>query len=90
MGPTTARLPEGCEERLVPVRTPATAGVTGWCLELHDLIVSKLVAGRPKDLDFVRVAASLADWDTLAARLADTPVEQEIRTLAESRLRALA
>ena len=53
IGPETAVLPEGAFDRLVPVRNENTRGSTGWCLELHDLAVSKLVAGREKDLLFV-------------------------------------
>jgi hypothetical protein len=32
---------------------PNTGGAVGWCLEAHDLAVSKLIAGRAKDLEFV-------------------------------------
>ena len=32
-----------------------TGGATGWCREVHDLSVSRLVAGRDKDQDSVRV-----------------------------------
>lgn len=39
----------------MPLVNANTGGATGWCLEVHDLAVSKLVAGREKDLDFVRV-----------------------------------
>jgi hypothetical protein len=52
---TTATLPAGWESRLVPVRNENTAGAVGWCLEVHDLAASKLVAGRPRDLAFLRV-----------------------------------
>ena len=52
---TTATLPAGWSDRLVPLTGANTGGATGWCLEVHDLAVSKLVAGREKDLDFVRV-----------------------------------
>ncbi len=50
---TTATLPEGWRERLVPIRNENTRGATGWCLEVHDLAVSKLIAGREKDLTFL-------------------------------------
>jgi hypothetical protein len=40
-------------ERLVPVHNENTGGGTGLCLEIHDLAVSKLVAGREKDIDFL-------------------------------------
>jgi hypothetical protein len=52
---TTATLPAGWVDRLVPFANDNTGGATGWCLEVHDLAVSKLVAGREKDLDFVGV-----------------------------------
>lgn len=51
---STAQLPAGWRDRLVRFETPATAGVVAWCLEPHDLWVSKAIAGRPKDLDFCR------------------------------------
>lgn len=54
VGPETATLPIGWEQRLVefPVHDPA--GTIGLCLEKHDLAFSKLAAGRSKDLSFVR------------------------------------
>ena len=48
VGETTATLPAGWKERLVAVRNDNTRGATGWCLEPHDLVLSKLVAGREK------------------------------------------
>ena len=51
----SAVLPEGWEQRAVPVRNANTRENTGWCLEAHDLAASKLVAFRDKDRDFVRV-----------------------------------
>jgi hypothetical protein len=49
----TAVVPAGWRERLVPVHNENTGGGTGLCLEIHDLAVSKLVAGREKDLNFL-------------------------------------
>ena len=48
----TAVLPDGWEDRLVRYETPATNGVVAWCLEPHDLWVSKALAGRRKDFEF--------------------------------------
>lgn len=48
-----AVLPSGWRERLIPVRNENTGGGTGLCLEIHDLAVSKLIAGREKNYDFV-------------------------------------
>ena len=53
VGPETACLPANWESRLVPVHNENTRGVTGWCLHPADLLVSKLLAGRQKDLAFV-------------------------------------
>jgi hypothetical protein len=74
-GPATAVLPEGWEARLVPVPTPAG---TGLCLETHDLVISKYVAGREKDREYVRAAVRhrLVDRATLLERLARTPVDE--------------
>jgi hypothetical protein len=47
------RFPDGWRERLIPIESPATNGVTGLCAEPHDLCASKLLAGRDKDLKYV-------------------------------------
>jgi hypothetical protein len=54
VGPETATLPSGWKGRLVQVENENTGGTTGWCLAPVDLAVSKLLAGRPKDIEFVR------------------------------------
>lgn len=48
------RFPMGWRERLVGICTPATNGVTGWCVEPHDVAVAKLLAGRDKGIQYVR------------------------------------
>jgi hypothetical protein len=48
-------LPEGWRERTVAVENAKTNGIRGLCLDPADLAISKLAAGRPKDLDFVRI-----------------------------------
>lgn len=50
---TTATLSEGWRERLVHFAPAAANGATGLCLERHDLVLAKLVAGRMKDYEFV-------------------------------------
>jgi hypothetical protein len=72
----TATLPEGWKTRLVPVSTADTCGATGLCLEVHDLVISKYVAGREKDRRFVQFAVrhGLVSQATLLERLAFTPV----------------
>ena len=59
----------------------ARRGRTGWCLEIHDLLISKYVAGRDKDLRFTAAAArhALANRSTLLERLAVTEVSPDAR-----------
>ena len=63
---TTAVLPTGWRDRLVRLESPRTMGAVGWCLELHDLAVSKLAAGRPKDHAYV---SAMADRRLVGATL---------------------
>jgi hypothetical protein len=67
----TAVLPAGWRERLVRYQSPATGGVVAWCLELHDLWISKAIAGRPKDREFCRALldGGYVDRVTLTTRL---------------------
>lgn len=70
-----AVLPAGWRGRLVPIANENTRGATGWCLEPHDLAVSKLIAGREKDLAYVEALLRhrMVSPDELRKRLADTP-----------------
>lgn len=65
-----ATLPVGWKDRVVVLTSPATKGASGHCLEPHDLVVAKLVAGRMKDLEFTDALlhAELIAPDTLVAR----------------------
>lgn len=88
---TTAVLPEGWRDRLVRFETPSTNGVVAWCLEPHDLWVSKMVAGRPKDLEFCRaiLAHGLVEPDRLRRRVdAVEGLDPTVRDSALSRLEA--
>lgn len=75
----TAILPAGWRERLVPVHNQNTGGGTGLCLEIHDLAVSKLVAGREKDLDFIGglLRHRLVHVPTVQTRLNQTALTAE-------------
>lgn len=91
VGADTAVLPTGWQERLVSVRNANTGTGAGLCLEVHDLAVSKLVAGREKDLDFLRGLLShrLAKAEVIRERLAVTPVALERRQICLARLQRL-
>ena len=88
VGPGTATLPRGWQRRLVRVDNPNTSGYTGLCLEVHDLAISKYVAGREKDREFTRELAryGLIDTMTLARRLAATKLDPVVAKLVQARI----
>ena len=88
VAPETATLPTGWLSRAIAVRNLNTGGATGWCLEAHDLVLSKYAAGREKDHEFVAAALrhGLVRRDELLRRLADLPVDRLARTRIESRI----
>jgi hypothetical protein len=67
----TAVLPEGWRDRLVKLDNPSTHPGRGLCLEPHDCVLAKMVAGRQKDYDFATalLTAALLDPKTLAERI---------------------
>lgn len=74
-----ATLPEGWQKRTISVKTDATKGNTGYCLESHDLAASKLFAFREKDREFVTtlLKEGLIDSKTLYTRITMLPAKQE-------------
>lgn len=75
VAPNTAVLPGGWESRLVGLSNENTNGVTGWCLAPRDIAYSKLVAGRPKDMAYVRelLAHDLISLNELKADIEENP-----------------
>jgi hypothetical protein len=85
----TAVLPRGWRDRLVRFERPSTSGVVAWCLEPHDLWISKAIAGRPKDLEFCRalVEAGLVKPALLRDRLAEVEdLSEAVRKAVEARI----
>lgn len=84
----TATLPRGWRDRLVKISNPNTRGVIGLCLEVHDLAISKYVAGREKDHEFTRELAKrkMTRRDTLRARERDTDLPAEVHKLVRARI----
>lgn len=80
VGPETATLPFGWEERVVKVQNENTDLKIGYCLDPHDLAASKLAAGREKDWQFVDLMLQheIVDPATLQARIAMLPVPSAI------------
>jgi hypothetical protein len=79
----TAVLPQDWRDRLIPIDNENTNGYIGLCLEVHDLLISKYIAGREKDREFCRAVAEagLVSPQILRERLASTDVESPRRNL---------
>jgi hypothetical protein len=82
---STAVLPRGWRDRLVVLATSGTAPGRGLCLDPHDCVIAKLVAGRAKDFAFAGalLRERLVDAAVLAERidLLDTADPRAIRRL---------
>jgi hypothetical protein len=78
VGPETATVPAGWEERLIPIENENTGGATGLCLEVHDLLLSKCVAGRERDWEFAEAVLRyrLADPAELRRRAPELPLSR--------------
>jgi len=91
VGEETAVLPKDWATRLIPVNNKNTNGITGYCLEVHDLAVSKLIAGRPKDLEFVQelVRHKMIQKKTMLRRLGQTGLQESMRSNIRTRIKSL-
>ncbi len=96
VGPEATKAPEGWERRLVPIRNENTRGLTGWCLETHDIVLAKCVARRQKDFDWIDAALEhgLVDPDELRRRIPSIPVSPreraDVEQLIEGRIAKVA
>jgi hypothetical protein len=88
VGENTATLPKGWRDRLVRVKNANTGGTEGLCLEVHDLAISKYVAGREKDLAFTLTLArqGMTRRETLLARAVLTKLAPAPRRLVDGRI----
>jgi hypothetical protein len=79
VGPETAILPLGWQDRLVRIQNPNTDLKVGLCLEPHDLAASKLAAGRDKDWVFVAemLASRVVGAPLLLQRIAQLPLPSD-------------
>jgi len=84
-------LPEGWRDRLIPVESSETAGATGLCLEVHDLAISRLVAGKDDDFSFLHglLRYRMIDEGLLEDRLAETELPGHLRADCEGRFARL-
>jgi hypothetical protein len=85
VGPETAKAPHGWQTRLVrraiPPRPGSQRTAIAWCLEVHDLVLSKCAAGRDRDWEYVAeaVKAAILQPDVLLTRVSDLPVADDVR-----------
>ena len=91
VGERTAMLPKEWQSRLVAVNNKNTNGVTGYCLEAHDLAISKIIAQRPKDMEFVQelVRHDMIEKKTMLQRLKQTNLQEPMRRNTQSRILSL-
>lgn len=73
----TAILPAGWRDRVVSVCNDNTRGATGYCLDPHDLVLSKYAANRPKDRQFIRACFrhGMVEARLLLERLGEMPLD---------------
>jgi hypothetical protein len=78
-------------KRDVPPRPGSAGTIVAWCLEVHDLVLSKCAAGRERDWDYARAAlrAQIVDPDVLLARVPGLPVADDVLANVEMMLRAI-
>jgi len=80
VGPETAALATGWRSRVVRLESENTGGTIGWCLSPADLAVSKLLAGREKDVEFVQalLRAGVVAESTIRSLAAELGLEQRL------------
>ena len=78
VGPETAVLPEGWQNRLVKIQNENTLSRIAYCLEPNDLAISKLAAGRDKDWVFVEalIEHRMVDPELIQQRLSSTSMTE--------------
>jgi hypothetical protein len=78
---STAVLPSGWEERAVIYTRRDAEPSRARCIDAHDPVVSKLVAGREKDINFAAalITAKLVNVDTLLERAELLPSPGAVR-----------
>lgn len=88
--PNEAVLPEGWQFRLIEVRTEATGGASGWCLDPNDLAVSEIWGAGDATADFVRglLEHDLIDPDLMLRGMESLPSGRERCEKALERLQA--
>lgn len=92
VGPETAVLPAGWQDRLHKVQNANTDSRIGWCLDVLDLFMSKAVAARDKDLVFCRALLKFGHVQLQQALdlVPGMPISADVRRRLAARIRRWA
>ncbi len=90
VGPETAMLPCNWRARVLEVANPGAGMPRAFCLAPADLAVSKLIAGREKDLGFVAAMLRLGMVDRSKIMSALDELDARHRRAAQASLNAIA
>jgi hypothetical protein len=92
VGPKMAILPAGWNRRLVKIQNANTELKIGYCLDPHDLAISKLAAGRDKDFSFVvaLMQHQILSVSLLQDRLSQTDIPEDRKTSLDTWIQAQA
>ena len=94
VGPETVTAPAGWEERLVRLEVPSVLRSKGgdavaWCLDMHDLVLAKLAAGREHDAEFAVEALRAGLVDPEQLKLGVELMPESHRELTRDRLHGI-
>lgn len=84
--PEAAILPINWKKRLVRIESQGTAGILGWCLSPPDVAVSKLMAGREKDMAYVQVLLTTRLVEKHSIQTLEKELTEEHKTILQKRL----
>lgn len=92
VGPETVILPKDWEDRAIRVEIPDSPPLKAIAPEIHDLAVSKLIAGREKDISWIScgIVYNLIDPQRVHELLTTMDITQDVYQLASNRLSRIA
>ena len=84
-------MPGGWKHRVIVVKNENTNGIAGLCLEVHDLAISKFVAGRYIDLEFIQelIRHEMIQEKIMQTRLAEAELQETERSRIGSKIEAM-
>ena len=88
----TATLPDGWRDRLVAFTHGDIGESKAMCLDPHDLVLSKLVANREKDIEFADavIAARLVEVERLMNLATALPIPEGVRRRVRATIRRVS